>query len=451
MSVRRKQFSSHQRSDEGRSASTGDVMQHRDPATSATIVMSRSASGPSILPLYRSSSGGSGHQERSAQIARRRRRAPHEFAQLEPQIRALRRQCLTDLIAKRFALWRLFLMMRREAERAKVRELGAHCVRTIMQHSPHCVASYYFRKLLLWRKHQEGRRFQHRSLLSIRRSALKSLVFRHFYSWCRLCTVAQQRRIAATLLRRTLMMRARTAWNLWTTLCATRHRFVGIIQPALAQIHQSSVRVYMSRVLHRWNTVVVRKGLVRHLAAVNATRQLSQWFHLWMRRRYWKQQVQETQRCMRRNLRLLAKGRLQSWIRWTVSKSVSGLIEQKNLALLAAAYLAKWRRLCLCTAQVAHLKARVCAWRMRRHFIMWTAWIRRGIRAVLLEQRHLVCLLQRYYIEWRVNIETRRLSYQSMRSYSHALQRQSFSTRSTSAETQAPHPRLDLWKGETAF
>jgi hypothetical protein len=447
MSVRRKQFSSHPRVDGDRSASANDIPQQHYDVTALSGTPGRSSSWSAIPPLYRSAS--SSHDVRRPMT--KRKKSPAVLAQVDLQTRALRRQCLTGLIQQRFDCWRRFLDARKEAERVRVVALQMQCVHMIRRHSPHCIASLYFHKMMRWSVHQGDRRHQHRSLLAIRRSALKRLVFQYFSTWCRLCTVAQQQRIAATLLRRTLLVRARTAWDRWLALRAARHRFAATIQPALAQLQIKSVKLYMLSVMQRWRNVTIRRALVRRLAAVNASRQLSLWFHYWMRRRYWRQQVQETQRCMRRNLRLQAKGRLRLWMRWTVSKSVSNLLEQKNLSVIAVSYLAKWRRLCLCTAQVAHLRARVCEWRMRRYFAIWTSWMRRGIRAVLLEQRHLVCLLQRYHIEWRVHVEAKRLSYQSMRSYSHALQRHSYNTNNAAEEGGQIISRTDPWKGESIF
>lgn len=411
MSVRRKQFSSHPRSDDdgARSSSAG--------SQSATSAPGRSSSWSVTPPTYTAA---------ATPVTVRRKphhRTAEEAARIEAAVRALRRRSLTELIHKRFHAWLALVHTRREASTARRRRLATHCVHVVQSHSPHVLASLYFRKLMWWRSYRRRRQHQHRALLSIRRSALKLLVFRHFSAWCTFCTLSRQRQLARNLLRRTTTSLIKAAWRRWTTFQVKRRRMAATVQPGLVKIQQQCAQVRTLQILRRWQGLTLRSALVQHLVKVNAERRLSYWFRCWMRRRFWSSQLLETQRCTRRNLRLLAKHRLRQWMRWAVMKGVASLLEQRSFKVLALAYIGKWRRLTQCTAQVSHLRERVNEWRLRRYFLVWAAWIRRGIRAVLLEQRHFVCLLQRYYIEWRLHIETRRLSYQSMRSFSHTLLR----------------------------
>jgi hypothetical protein len=122
------------------------------------------------------------------------------------------------------------------------------------------------------------------------------------------------------------------------------------------------------------------------------------------------------QQIRRKALRLLAKRSFQRWLSMTLQRGIALRLEQQSLLCVARRWIYPWIARGRVLLQLKPLRDIGAKNRARVALRRWHSWLFRILRSYQLEQRHLVCLLQRYFVEWVLHHTARGLDYASVAS-----------------------------------
>lgn len=281
-------------------------------------------------------------------------------------------------------------------------------VRSILNCCPYALLKRYFGKMKLWVRRCRDNAFRLRRLLVIRREALKVLVCRCFARWLQWCVLANKQREWIKIGQESLLLLASRCFRKWFRFTRWHRRIETSVLPALRSLRGTACRQLMRRSLHTWWCVTSRNARLWELRQAADVAMVRWCMHRWMRRRFATDQLHYTGKLQRRNLKTMARMRFMAWMTFSVRRGLCRWLEQRHLRKTAQRYLHRWVRRGLQLVSLSRVSVSASVRRAHTAFQIWLRWIRRRIRALVLEQRHLVVLLQRYFIFWRLSIDEKR-------------------------------------------
>jgi hypothetical protein len=207
----------------------------------------------------------------------------------------------------------------------------------------------------------------------------------------------------------------RGAMQRWAALAARRKHHRAALRALSSSMYVSRC-VLLARCFYRWSKFPAaraeRQQRAAQLALLNHKRYVVLTLWRWQRRLRFPSLLDNELRALRVRCRVeLLRRYLEAWLRWSCRRMTAVMLEQRTLRRLARRYVRLWRRhthrqrtalpMLAVLRQAAERRLQV------RAFRAWVAWIERGVLAMSLEQKTLVLLLQRYFLEWRNGGATR--------------------------------------------
>lgn len=243
-----------------------------------------------------------------------------------------------------------------------------------------------------------------RELFEMRRQCNRRLVKCAFGRWAQWVKAQKQVVLVHEIERFSVFRLLASRWLSWCRFVQKRRMRLS----ALAYLHDLSV-VFRVQLLRQrfasWVSFCTRRR--RHAAALKAladttTRHVLQIkFSRWRRRRLWKRQCIAVCRLKRAAFRSTLNRSLRKWLLFERVIRMASHLEQISLRVVARTYWGRWLHHTSLRLKLFHIRRRAEVALLHKYFsCKWNSFVWRIIRATLLEQQHLVVLVQRYYLKW---------------------------------------------------